>query len=136
MPVPLILAPDLPGTARLAPWLDAEAAAGAWPEAVAFAIGLCLDEVVTNIAMHVGAPAGEILVELEQDESEIVARVTDRGPAFDPRAEQRALPTSLEEAAIGGLGLVLVQRFATALDYERQDGLNRLTLRFARVPAS
>lgn len=134
MPARLILAPNLPDTARLAPWLEAEAAAGAWPEAVAFAIGLCLDEVVTNIAMHVGEPAGEITVELDQDDAEIVARVADHGPAFDPRAEQRALPTSLEEAEIGGLGLVLVQRFATVLDYERQDGLNRLTLRFARAP--
>lgn len=134
MPARLILAPNLPDTARLAPWLEAEAAAGAWPEAVAFAIGLCLDEVVTNIAMHVGEPAGEIVVELDQDDAEIVAWVADRGPAFDPRAEHRDLPTSLEEAEIGGLGLVLVQRFATALDYERQDGLNRLTLRFVRAP--
>ncbi len=133
MPARLSLAPNLPDTARLAPWLEGQAAEGQWPEAVAFAIGLCLDEIVTNVAMHVGEPAGEILVELDQDAATITVQVADRGPAFDPRVEQRDLPTSLEEAEIGGLGLVLVQRFANSLDYARQDGMNRLTLRFARA---
>jgi len=132
----LTLAPTLPDTARLAPWLEAQAEEAGWIEAVAFSIGLCLDEVVTNIAMHVGEPAGEIVLDLDQDTETITARIEDRGPPFDPRAEERVLPTSLEEAEIGGLGLVLVRRFATTLDYERQDGVNRLTLRFARVPQS
>lgn len=136
MPARLVLAPTLPDTARLAPWLEAQAEAGAWPEAAAFAVNLCLDELVTNIAMHVGAAAGEIAIALEQDAEGITAQVEDRGPAFDPRAEERALPTSLEEAGIGGLGLLLVRRFARAIDYERRDGTNRLTLRFDRAGAA
>ena len=46
----LNLAPTLTETARLAPRLEAEAEAASWPESVAFAIGLCLEEIVTNIA--------------------------------------------------------------------------------------
>ncbi|MEI9981876.1 MAG: ATP-binding protein [Aliidongia sp.] len=131
MPARLTFAADLAETARLAPWLASLAETSAWPAKLAFAIELCLDEVVTNIALHGGAAAGKISIEIDQDAGSVTARIEDVGAAFDPTTGARAVPTSLDEAEIGGLGLVLVQHYASELRYERVDERNRLTLRFA-----
>src|SRR5579859_3678308 len=132
MPARLSLAPNLTDTERLAPWLAGMAEAAGWPAELAFAIELCLDEVVTNIAMHGGAAVGDITLEIDQDGTAVVARIEDGGACFDPSAQQRAIPQSLDDAEIGGLGLVLVRRFSSAMQYERLGGRNRLTLRFDR----
>jgi serine/threonine-protein kinase RsbW len=131
VPARLTIAADLAETARLAPWLVGLAEASAWPVKLAFAIELCLDEVVTNIALHGGVAAGAISIEIDQDAGSVTARVEDSGVAFDPTTGARAVPTSLDEAEIGGLGLVLVQHYASELRYERVEGHNRLMLRFA-----
>ena len=122
----LTIAADLAATAQLAPWLAGLATA--WPAPLAFAVELCLDEVVTNIAMH--GDAGEISIEIDQDDSSVTARIEDAGREFDPTAASRPLPTSLDEAEVGGLGLVLVKRFSAGLRYTRLAGRNRLELRF------
>jgi serine/threonine-protein kinase RsbW len=131
VPARLTFAADLAETARLALWLAGVAEASAWPAKLVFAIELCLDEVVTNIALHGGAIAGQISIEIDQDAGSVTARIEDGGAAFDPTTGARAVPTSLDEAEIGGLGLVLVQHYASELRYERVDERNRLTLRFA-----
>ena len=91
---------------------------------------LCLDEVVANIAMHGGSTVGDIAVEIDHDAVAIIARVEDGGAKFDPTADTQPLPQSLDEAKIGGLGLVLVRRLSTDMRYERIGARNRLTLRF------
>jgi anti-sigma regulatory factor (Ser/Thr protein kinase) len=40
---------------------------------------------------------------------------------------------SLEEAKVGDLGIHLMRSFASDMHYERQDGRNRLTLRFVEL---
>jgi serine/threonine-protein kinase RsbW len=132
MTAQLSFAPDLAEAARMVPWLAGLAEASRWPAELAHAIELCLDEVVTNIVMHGGAAVGKITIEIDQDAAAVRARIEDDGAGFDPTAEDRPLPESLDEAGIGGLGIVLVRRFSSALHYERVGGYNRLTLRFDR----
>ena len=130
MPAWLTLTPDPAETGRLARWLKTLADAAAWPADLASAVELCLDEVVTNIAMHGGSATGDIAIEIDCDAVAVIARVEDGGAKFDPTAETQPHVQSLDEAKIGGLGLVLVRRLSTEMCYERIGGRNRLTLRF------
>ena len=129
----LVLRNDVAELQRLAGWLERLAQQGMSSD-VSFAVQLCLEEAVANIIMY-GAAGGdrlEIAVELERNGGTLVARIEDNGRQFDPtRAPPPAVATSLEQAKVGDLGLHLMRSFASGMDYERRDGRNRLTLRFA-----
>ena len=129
----LVLRNDVAELQRLAGWLERLAQQGMSSD-VSFAVQLCLEEAVANIIMY-GAARGdrlEIAVELERNGGTLVARIEDNGRQFDPtRAPPPAVATSLEQAKVGDLGIHLMRSFASGMDYERRDGRNRLTLRFA-----
>jgi len=129
----LVLRNDVAELQRLAGWLERLAHQGMSTD-VSFAVQLCLEEAVANIIMY-GAARGdrlEIAVELERNGGTLVARIEDNGRQFDPtRAPPPAVATSLEQAKVGDLGIHLMRSFASGMDYERRDGRNRLTLRFA-----
>jgi len=96
----------------------------------AFAAELVFEELASNVVRHAGGaarlpgpPALEVAVELRRDE--LILRLEDDGGPFDPfSGPPRALPASLEQAAGGGLGLILVRKAATRTTYERRDGRN------------
>ena len=129
----LVLRNDVAELQRLAGWLERLAQQGMSSD-VSFAVQLCLEEAVANIIMY-GAAGGDrlvIAVELERNGGTLVARIEDNGRQFDPtRAPPPAVATSLEQAKVGDLGIHLMRSFASGMDYERRDGRNRLTLRFA-----
>jgi anti-sigma regulatory factor (Ser/Thr protein kinase) len=129
----LVLRNDVAELQRLAGWLERLAQQGMSSD-VSFAVQLCLEEAVANIIMYGAARNDrlEIAVELERNGSTLVARIEDNGRQFDPtRAPPPAVATSLEQAKVGDLGIHLMRSFASDMDYERRDGRNRLTLRFA-----
>ncbi len=69
--------------------------------------------------MRCAAAGDEITVEIEDD-----------GRAFDPfDAPPPDLTSSIEERAIGGLGVHLVRSLTDDASYERRDGRNIVTLR-------
>ena len=131
---PLLLAAG-PGTAaRLHAWLDEAFAAEPLSERLAYVIRLCLEEAVMNVVMHgYGPEGGPIEVALWRDNGDYHARVIDSGAAFDPTAAPTPAPVrkGIEDGPLGGRGLLLLRRFANAMDYARVDGRNELTLRFA-----
>jgi serine/threonine-protein kinase RsbW len=103
-----------------------------------FRLDLVLTEVVTNAISHglKSIPAAELTLEAEWNDPVLSVTVTDCAPPFDPLASQLpALPQSLEEAAPGGLGLVLIRKFIDDARYVRLEKQNRLTLAF-RLSAS
>ena len=62
---------------------------------------------------------------------EIALTVEDDGPPFDPTVRpEPTLPSSLESARIGGLGLLMVRRVAPSLQYTRVGEVNRIQMRF------
>jgi anti-sigma regulatory factor (Ser/Thr protein kinase) len=99
-----------------------------------YRLELVLEEALMNRIWHAYPEGG-----LHQIEFEILAlptavqlRFSDDGVAFNPmdRAENE-LPTSLDQASIGGLGLLLTRKAVCDAHYERSQGRNILTLRVA-----
>ena len=81
------------------------------------------EELVSNVVRHGLDPKREhsILVTLSSDDHEIRLAIEDDGLPFDPFAlAESAPPRSLEEAAIGGLGIPVVRRMAARTAYEHQ----------------
>jgi len=55
--------------------------------------------------------------------------IVDAGVAFDPTMKEKAdTSLSAEDRRIGGLGILLVRELMDAINYERVDGQNILTL--------
>ena len=98
-------------------------------------VELVFEEIVANIVRHGSEPerAAAVHVALEVGGESIVLTFLDDGVPFDPRERTDPIaPKSLEEATIGGLGLMLVRRAATGLEYCRTaDHRNRLVVRLA-----
>jgi len=109
------------------------------PARAVFDVNLCLDEVLTNIISYAydDGAAHEIIVRLSVNEGspatqssrELRIEIEDDGRAFNPLAvEQPELSGPAEERPIGGLGLRLVRKLMTGLEYRRSDGKNVLLM--------
>ncbi len=92
---------------------------------------LAVEEAVVNV-MEYAYPKGtkgEITVEMTYDSKHLNVRISDQGMAFDPTATESAdTSLSAEDREIGGLGILLVRELVDAVDYERRQGRNMLTL--------
>ncbi len=124
--------------ARVTGWTDNVAKRLALPPSMVFALQLCFEEAVSNIVRYsfVGQAEGpglnrDVHLALAREADAVTVTIEDHGTAFDPRqVAPPAAPVTLGEAAIGGLGIHLIRQFAQGMEYQRTDGVNRLTLRF------
>jgi len=99
---------------------------GEAPPAVAAAVLIACDEIVSNIVNHGGAAAG-VEVDVGIGDGRVDVEVIDDGAPFDPTAA--AAPDTdltLENRKVGGLGIYLVREMMDRVDYARRDGRNRL----------
>lgn len=122
--------------ARLRDALDAQRLDGA----ARYNAELVFEEIVANIVSH-GAVDGrevEVRFSLQTHPDSMLLTFEDDGVAFDPRGRPDPAPArSLEEAKVGGFGLMLVRHAASSLDYAlTTDGHNRLTVKLARAGGS
>lgn len=103
------------------------AATAVWP------FHLALDEVLSNtVRCGYGGLPGEHQIELSfrLSAGELELVVVDDGQPFNPLdAPEPETGGSLQERAVGGLGLLLVRRLMDEVRYERAPGRNVLTLR-------
>ena len=104
-----------------------------------FRAELIFEEVVTNVIRHAYGDDDtrqiEILLTCDNDSIRFV--FSDDGPAFDPLARpDPTLPTTLDDAPEGGLGIFLVKKMASQVDYERANGRNQLSVTLAALPPS
>ncbi|HSV71487.1 MAG TPA: ATP-binding protein [Methylibium sp.] len=111
------------------------AAHGVDPKAI-YAVDLVLEECLMNIISHAfeDQRAHRIDLTVWVEPARVVLQMRDDGVSFDPT--QRPLPVpprSIEEATPGGLGLVLLRRYARAIDYRRDAGRNCLTVDIGRA---
>ncbi len=100
-----------------------------WPPDLAFKVNLVLDELVVNVCSHAyDGGVHEIEINLNSEPDELSIEIIDDGRPFDPLTEAPPpnLDAPLEERAIGGLGLHLVQTMMDDLKYQRKDGRNHL----------
>lgn len=138
MPKTLVVQAETAELARLGEWVDAVAERLDLPPSMSFAIQLCFEEAVSNIVRHgfVGlqGEAGlnkDVRLAVKRENDAVTATIEDHGVAFDPLGVAGPIAAAtISEAAIGGLGIHLIRQFAQHLAYERQDRMNRLTLRF------
>jgi serine/threonine-protein kinase RsbW len=121
--------------AGLYPWLDTAAEPDALPPALLQRMHVALDEAVLNVAMHALPPGGEerITLQYHAGAQHIALIISDPGPPFNPlEAPTSPRATSIQDAEIGGNGLVLLRHFCKDIAYRRAGGQNELTLRFPK----
>lgn len=110
--------------------LEAWLAARGVGEEVRFDLALVLDEAFTNVVEHgYGGAAGPVVVCAALRRGEIVLRLVDRAPAFDPlEAAPPDLAGALGDRPVGGLGVHLIRELTDRAAHEHRDGQNVLTL--------
>ncbi|MEL4179603.1 ATP-binding SpoIIE family protein phosphatase [Roseateles sp. PN1] len=98
---------------EIAPLAEAVNEALAERPDVAFAVNLCLEELITNTIQHGlhGAPDRSIHVRLSRSDEWLEIILKDDAPPFDPfvEAPEPSLDASVEERAVGGLGVHMVK---------------------------
>lgn len=120
-------------TARLAAWVAEVTATHGLSGDLAFRLDVCLVEAVGNvIAYAFDDPQGHnVAIRIELQGQDLAVAIEDDGRPFDPLLmEAPDIPTRLEDAPIGGLGIHLIRTMADEVRYERQDGRNRLLMAF------
>ena len=117
-------------------WLREAGSARGVPEEPLSRLDLCMTEALANIIEHGGAgiPASPIHLRLDVRRGgsggEATVTVSDAGVRYDPLAAPLApRPRTLAEAEPGGLGLIMLRRFADTLAYAYSEGRNHLTIR-------
>jgi len=94
----------------------------------AYHINLVLDELLTNTINH--GQANDISVAVQYDAPVLKISLKDNGQAFNPLEDTQDpdLDASLEDRAIGGLGVYFAKNFMDDLSYKRDGQYNHLTL--------
>ena len=122
----LVMRNDIQQIPTLAEWIDTLGL----PEELNMPINLALEETVTNVMLYAyPGKSGQVLVEAEKSPEQVIFTITDSGIPFDPTKQKEAdITLSVEERAIGGLGIHLVRQLMDDIRYERKDDKNILTL--------
>lgn len=95
-----------------------------------YAANIIIEEIGTNIIKYAYADPRThhiaLRLSIERDGIKIV--LEDDGIEFNPlHAASPDLREPIEKRKVGGLGITLVRQFASGLQYDRADGINRLT---------
>ena len=125
------LANDLRELAAVAARIDEFCAARDLAPAIAYAINLSVDELLTNTISYGYDDDGEhrIDIALRMEGSVIVVEIADDARPFDPRrAPTPDTEASIEDRDIGGLGIFLVHQTMDGLGYRLSGGRNIVTL--------
>lgn len=131
----LSLSPGPQAIPQAQAWLETLAEQQQWTPRMAFKLGLCLDEALTNIVMYAfqqPAPDGRqanIEISIHADGAQMALDIIDNGMPFDPTKNQPApLAATLDDAQVGGHGLRLLQHYLQDIQYQRSNGKNHLRL--------
>ena len=99
-------------------------------ESVSSSLHIILDEIVSNIVKHSGASGFEVGMEVDEASRCVAIAFTDDGVAYDPLSHadpDTSLPA--EARPVGGLGIMMVKRIASAVSYSRVNGCNCLEVK-------
>lgn len=114
--------------------VEAHLAGAGAPDAAIAPVMIATDEVVSNILNHGGdgGPSPQVEVEVCVADGRIAVRIADDGAAFNPiEAAAPDTDLSIEDRAIGGLGIHLVKQLMDSVAYDRSSGRNHL--RFSKT---
>ena len=107
-----------------------------WSARLSYQIDLVLEELTVNIVSYGqsggdgGKDDGIIEVKIASDANQVTLEVSDNGLAFDPLTDAPApdLESSVASRPLGGLGVHLVHTLMDEVHYQRENGMNRLTM--------
>ena len=129
--IEIALANDLQDLAGVAAKIDAFCEARDISPDIAYAVNLSIDEILTNTISY-GYDDDEphrIEIGLRLEAGSLVVAIRDDGAPFDLSAAPEAdIESSLDERAVGGLGLFLVHEMMDEVEYERVEDRNVVTL--------
>jgi sigma-B regulation protein RsbU (phosphoserine phosphatase) len=101
------------------------------PDSVRQAMSIVLDELLNNVISYAyqGEKERDIEVEFELSGRRLVLTIKDSGVPFNPFASKSPdITESIEERAIGGLGIHMVRNMMDDYSYQRQINKNVVTL--------
>ena len=127
----LSLVNDLREIGAAAAKIDAFCEARELSPQIAYAVNLSVDEVLTNTISYGYDDDAEHRIDLTLRVAgeTLVVVIVDDGRAFDSSSAQDPdVEATLEERALGGLGLFLVQHMMDGIAYRRSDDRNVITL--------
>ena len=125
-------------------WVGSIAADLHLPDGQAYAMQVCLEELMANVAMHGRPPAAQssqlekadplrVSVSVNVSSDKIILTVEDNGRPFDiSRARPRGVEGGLDGVRPGGLGIGVIRSFADNLKYSRTESGNCVTAEFLR----
>ncbi len=100
---------------------------------IQFQIDVAVEEIFVNIANYAYAPnVGEAVISIDVSGDPKVASITfmDSGIPYDPlKKPDPDVTLSIEDRAIGGLGIFMVKKSMDHMIYEYKDGKNILTIK-------
>lgn len=117
--------------------LRARLCAAGMSQAACGTVEIVIAEALNNIVEHAyhGADTGEIGLHAWLGQAGLVCTLSDRGSALPalhlPEGRPPDIGTQRDALPEGGFGWFLIQSLARNVHYMREDGGNRLTLRFA-----
>ena len=112
---------------RIVSWLEEVGEKLNWPQTILVQLNLALEEWIVNIVSYAFADdeIHEINVKLEQNNGIVKIEITDDGVEFDPTKKQTADTTSsVEERAVGGLGIHFIKNSVDRFTYRRKENMN------------
>ena len=95
-------------------------------------INICLDELFTNIVSYGYDDNQEHMIKftLKGDNEFVIINIEDDGIPFNPLEKiDPDFPDNVENAKIGGLGILIIRELMDNVSYERRSGKNELTMR-------
>jgi serine/threonine-protein kinase RsbW len=126
-----------------ASWIESIASELGLPGPQAFAMQLCLEELMSNILRHGRKPPPpwpqidsnnplSISVTVKTLADRVTITVEDNGRPFNvAQAPGKVIDQPLQKVQPGGLGIQLIKSFASNLEYSRTETGNRVILEFA-----
>ena len=88
-------------------------------------VAMIIEEFLTNLATHGNCRDTPARVSVTVEPGQVQGEIVDSGPPYDPRqAPAPNLDLAAMDRPAGGLGLFLVHRFCSSLEYVRRDGDN------------
>lgn len=124
----LVLPADLDRLAEARSWARQHAEAAGFSGRDLGEIELAVTEAVSNVIRHGyrDVDDGTVELQVEVSDRELVLRIVDEGPAFDPTQGE---PVELSEPRPGGYGLYLIETVMDEVAWRRrEDDTNELRL--------
>ncbi|MDR2577594.1 MAG: ATP-binding protein [Chitinispirillales bacterium] len=92
-------------------------------------IGIAIDEVFSNIANYAYSEMGDVVIRISVGD-EVVIEFEDKGVPYNPleRADLDAKAVT-RKRQVGGLGLFMVNKIMSAVEYRREENKNILTIK-------